>query len=153
MKISLDLIKKLREETQAGVSDCHKALTDAGGDYAKAKKLIAERGLEKASKKQDKATAIGVIESYVHSTGKVGVLVEIRCETDFVARNEEFKKLAHEVAMQIAAMNPKDVTELLKTEYIRDASITIDQLIKTTISKVGENIAITRFTRMQEGKE
>lgn len=152
MNVSLDEIKKLREETQAGVSDCRQALEDAKGDYAKAKKLIAERGLEKAAKKEGKETSQGIIESYVHATGKVGVLVELRCETDFVARTDEFKKLAHELTLQIAAMNPKDVKSLLKSEYIRDPSQTITEFMKGTIAKLGENITIAGFTRMQLGE-
>src|SRR5690348_17820011 len=102
MKISLDLLKKLREETSAGVSDCRQALEDANGDYEKAKKLIMERGLEKAAKKEGKETSQGIIESYVHG-GRVGVLVDMRCETDFVAMTDDFKRLAHEIALQIAA--------------------------------------------------
>lgn len=152
MKVSLDAIKKLREESQAGVADCRQALEDADGNYEKAKKLLTERGLEKAAKKEGKETSQGVIESYVHATGKVGVLVELRCETDFVARTDEFKQLAHELTLQIAAMNPKDVAELLKSAYIRDAGQTMEQLVKITIAKLGENITIARFTRMQLGE-
>lgn len=151
MKISLELLKKLREDTKAGVSDCRQALEDADGDYAKAKKLILERGLEKAVKKGDRETSQGLIESYVHG-GRVGVLVELRCETDFVARTDDFKKLAHEIALQVASMEPKNVTELLKSPYIRDASLTIDALIKQTVAKVGENITIAKFTRIELGE-
>jgi elongation factor Ts len=151
MNISLDQLKKLREETQAGVLDCRKALEDAGGDFVKAKKLLVAQGIEKAAKKANRETGEGVIESYVHATGKVGVLVEIRSETDFVARNEEFKKLAHEVAIQVAAMNPKDVNALLAMPNIRDAGMTIDALVKQTIAKVGENITIVRFVRYELG--
>lgn len=150
MNISLDLIKKLREETSAGVSDCREALEDANGDYQKAKKLIEERGFEKAAKKEGKETSQGIIESYVHA-GKIGVLVELRCETDFVAKTDEFKNLAHELALQIASMNPKNVSDLMKEEYIRDNAFTIEALIKQTIAKVGENITIKRFTRMELG--
>jgi elongation factor Ts len=153
MNISIDQLKKLREETMAGVSDCRQALEDANGDYAKAKKLIMERGLDKAAKKEGKVTSEGIIETYAHATGRVGVLVELKSETDFVARNDEFKKLAHEIALQVAAMKPKNVAELLKSEYIRDASMTIDQLVKLTIAKVGENITVARFTRMELGEK
>jgi len=151
MNISLDLLKQLRSETLAGVADCKHALEDANGDYKKAKKLLIERGVEKAAKKEDRETAMGIIESYIHANGKVGVLVELRCETDFVARNEEFKKLAHEVALQVAAMEPKNVEELLKSPYIRDAKMTIGDLVKLTIAKIGENITIAKFTRLQLG--
>jgi len=152
MNISLDQLKKLREETLAGVSDCRASLEDAEGDFEKAKKLLIERGLKKASKKEGRETKEGIIESYVHINGKVGVLVEVTCETDFVAKNEEFKKLAHEICLQIAAMNPKDVKGLLASPYIRDAKLTISDLIKTTIAKVGENIAVTRFSRLSMGE-
>lgn len=151
MNISLDLLKKLRQETSAGVSDCRAALEDAAGDYEKAKKLLQERGLEKAAKKEGKETSQGIVESYVHA-GKIGVLVELRCETDFVARTDEFKNLAHEVALQIASMNPKDVKELLAGAYIRDTSLTIAELIKQTIAKVGENITASKFVRLELGQ-
>jgi elongation factor Ts len=151
MNVSLDVLKKLREETQAGVSDCRQALEDTNGDYDKAKKLLMERGLEKAAKKSDRETTQGLIESYVHG-GKVGVLVEVRCETDFVAKNEEFKALAHEVALQIAAMEPKNVEALLVSEYIRDPKLTIQDLIKLTIAKTGENITIGKFERIVLGQ-
>lgn len=153
MKVSLDLIKKLREESQAGVADCRQALEDANGDYEKAKKLLTERGLEKAAKKEDRETGQGVVESYIHAGGKVGVLVELRCETDFVARTDEFKALAHELCLQVAAMNPKNVKALMESAYIRDAKVAITDLVKQTIAKVGENITVARFTRMQLGEE
>lgn len=150
MNISLDLLKKLREKTQAGVSDCRKALEDAGGDFDKAKKILMKRGLEKATKKEGKETPQGIIEGYVHQ-GKVGVLVEVRCETDFVARTDEFKNLAHEIALQVCSMNPKNVAELLAEPYIRDPKLTIVELMKQTIAKVGENITVAQFTRIQLG--
>lgn len=152
MNFSLDLLKKLREETSAGVSDCRQALEDAAGDYAKAKQLISERGLEKAAKKEGKETKEGLVEAYTHSTGKVAVLVEVTCETDFVARTDAFKKLAHEVALQIAAMAPKDAEALLESAYIRDSKTTMRDLIKGTIAKVGENITVGRFVRMALGE-
>ncbi len=151
MNISLDTLKKLREDTQAGVSDCRQALEDAEGNFDKAKKLLLERGLEKAAKKEGKETSQGVVEAYVHQ-GKVGVLVELRCETDFVARTDEFKHLAHEVALQVAAMNPKNVVELLKGPYIRDPQLTMEALIKQSIAKVGENITVSKLTRMALGE-
>lgn len=150
MKISLDLLKKLREDTSAGVSDCRQALEDAGGDFEKAKKLLVERGVEKAAKKADRETGSGLVESYVHG-GKVGVLVEVRCETDFVARTDEFKHLCHEIALQIAAMNPKDAQALLESPYIRDPKLMIEALVKQTIAKLGENITIGKFTRLVLG--
>ncbi len=151
MQVKLEDIKKLREDTSAGVSDCRQALEDASGDFAKAKKLIMERGLEKAAKKGNRETSQGLIESYVHA-GRVGVLVEVRCETDFVARTDDFKKLAHEIALQVASMNPKNVKELLASPYIRDASLTVEALVKQTVAKVGENITIAKFTRIALGE-
>jgi elongation factor Ts len=152
MQINLNDLKKLRSETAAGVSDIRQALEDAKGDYEKAKKLLIERGLEKAAKKEGKETSQGVVESYIHAGGKVGVLVELRCETDFVARTDEFKGLAHELTLQIAAMNPKDVATLLDSAYIRDPKVAIKDLVKQTIAKVGENITVARFIRMQLGE-
>ncbi|MBI5620452.1 translation elongation factor Ts [Candidatus Gottesmanbacteria bacterium] len=151
MNISLDLLKKLREDTQAGVSDCRQSLEDAMGDYDKAKKLLLERGLEKAAKKEGKETSQGIVEAYVHQ-GKVGVLVELRCETDFVARTDEFKHLAHEIALQVAAMQPKNTEELLKSPYIRDPQLTMEALVKQIVAKVGENITIAKFTRIALGE-
>ncbi|OGG13543.1 translation elongation factor Ts [Candidatus Gottesmanbacteria bacterium RIFCSPHIGHO2_01_FULL_46_14] len=150
MKISIDDLKKLRQDSSAGVADCRAALEDAGGNYEKAKKLLVERGLEKAAKKEGKETSQGIIESYVHQD-RVGVLVELRCETDFVARTDEFKHLAHELALQVASMNPKDVAALLAEEYIRDTSMKIADLVKLTIAKVGENISVARFARIALG--
>jgi elongation factor Ts len=153
MKTSIDQLKKLRIETMAGIADCRTALDDAKGDYGKAKKLLSERGLEKASKKSDRETSQGVIEAYAHATGKVGVLVELRCETDFVAKNEEFRKLSHEIALQIAAMDPKNVKTLLSQPNIHDASVTMEFVIKQAIAKIGENITVARFIRFQLGAE
>lgn len=152
MQVNLDDLKKLRADTSAGVSDCRQALEDAKGDFDKAKKLLLERGLEKAAKKEGKETSQGIVESYIHAGGKVGVLVELRCETDFVARTDEFKALAHEVALQVAAMNPKDVKALMESAYIRDAKLSITDVVKLTIAKVGENITVAKFTRMQLGE-
>ena len=147
--VDIKLIKQLREETQVSIADCTKALEEAKGDYEKAIQILKKRGIERAEKKADRETAQGIIESYIHQNGKVGVLLEILCETDFVARTEDFKKLAHEVAMQIAAMNPKNVEVLLKQEYIRDGSVTIENLIKQAIGKLGENIRVKAFTRYE----
>lgn len=151
MNVSLELLKKLRRSTSAGVSDCRQALEDANGDYEKAKKLIMKRGLEKAAKKAGKETSQGIIESYVHA-GRVGVLVELRCETDFVARTDDFKTLAHEIALQVASMNPTNVTELLKSPYIRDEEFTVEALVKQTVAKVGENITVAQFHRIALGE-
>ncbi len=151
MAVDIKLLKKLRDETQASISDCRMALEESKGDYAKAVEWIRKRGMEKAGKKADRETSQGIIDSYIHGNGRVGVMVELLCETDFVARTEEFKKLAHEVAMQVAAMNPENVEELLKQEYIRDGSKTIADMVKEVIGKLGENINIKRFKRFEIG--
>ncbi len=149
MTVTAQQIKDLREKTQAGFADCKNALEEAGGDMKKAEEILRKKGFEKAAKKSDRETGQGLVESYVHQTGKVGVLVSLLCETDFVARTDEFKSLAHEVAMQVAAMNPKDTAALLKQEYIRDGSKTINDLVTEAIAKLGENIQIGEFKRSE----
>ena len=146
-KVDLNLLKKLRLETSASIADCNKALSETENDYKKALDWIKKRGLEKADKKSDRETSQGLVESYIHNGGKIGVLVVLRCETDFVAKTDEFKALAHEIAMQVSAISPKDVPALLKQEYIRDASVTIEQMVKSTIGKLGENITLSDFKR------
>lgn len=150
--VDIELLKKLRNETMAGIADCRKALEETKGDYKKAIAWIREKGLEKAAKKADRETSQGLVESYIHQNGRVGALVEVLCETDFVARTDVFKNLVHEICMQVAAMNPKDVKTLLAQDYIRDASKTIDSLIKETIAKLGENIVIKRLQRFEIGE-
>ena len=145
----LELLKRLREETQASIADVKKALEEAGSDYEKAKELLKKRGAEIAEKKAQRETSQGLVESYVHGNGKIGVLVKLSCETDFVARTDEFKNLAHEIAMQISAMDPKDVKSLLKQEYIRDPKVTIEDLIKEVVGKTGENIQVAQFNRIE----
>lgn len=152
MNISVDQIKKLREKTGAGIADSRKALEEAKGNLAKAEELVKSWGLDKAATKADRAVGAGLVETYIHGGGKVGAMVEVACETDFVARTDEFKNLCHELAMQAAAMDPKDVEEFLKQEYIRDGSKTIEQLVKETIAKVGENIKVRRFMRFELGQ-
>lgn len=143
-----DNIKKLREMTGAGVMECKKALDDAKGNVEEAVKLIHERGLIKAEKKQGRRTGAGLLEFYIHNE-RVGVMLEIRAETDFVVRSEPFRFLAHEIAMQIAAMNPDDVPSLMALPYIKDEALTVETFIKRTVAKVGENITITRFCRYE----
>lgn len=152
MKISIEEIKKLRFTTGASIADCRIVLEESKGDTKKALNLLKARGFEKAEKKSDRETSQGLIESYIHQNGRVGALVEVLCETDFVARTDEFKNLVHEICMQVAAMNPKDVSALLKQEYIRDSSKTIESLIKESIAKLGENIVIKRLQRFGIGE-
>lgn len=148
-KLDLELLKKLRNETSASVADVRSALEEAEGEYDKALTLLKKRGAEIAEKKKERETGQGLVESYIHLNGKVGSLVVLLCETDFVARTDEFKSLAHEVAMQVAAMEPKDVEGLLKQEYIRDPSLKIEDLVKQAIGKLGENIVISKIERFE----
>lgn len=144
-KVSMDQVKQLRQETQAGVMEAKKALEESESDMKKAKAWLVKRGLDKAAKKADRETSEGIVEAYIHTGGKVGALIKLTCETDFVARTEEFKTLARELAMQVASMHPKDVDELLSQDYIRDTSKTVADLVKETIAKVGENIQVAEF--------
>jgi len=146
--MALNDVSKLREETGAGVMDCKRALEAAKGDYEKAKALIAEQGITKAAKKEERTTGAGHLELYLHS-GRVGVMLELRAETDFVTRSEQFKELAKNVAMHIAAMNPQTIEELLAQPYVKDESQTIENVIKAVIGKIGENIRVERFARYQ----
>jgi elongation factor Ts len=167
LAITPDQIKQLREETGAGVMDCKRALEASNGDLDEAKKVLAEQGLAAAAKKANRMTAQGLVESYIHAGGRIGAIVEVNCETDFVARTPEFQSLARELAMQIAAMNPlvindgdalpPDVGEgmgepvLMRQPYIRDQSKDIRQLINEVIGKTGENIQVRRFSRFELG--
>ena len=151
-KIDPKEVQRLRSETNAGVMDCKRALEDASGDYEKAKALIKERGLAKVAKKSDREAKEGVVASYIHSGGRIGALVELSSETDFVSRGEDFQKLAQEIAMQVAAMSPADVDELLAQAYIRDASKTIKELVTTLAASVGENVQVRRFQRFALGE-
>lgn len=144
-------IKLLREETGAGIVDCRQALEEGKGDMEKAKEWLKKKGLDKAASKAERVVKSGLVEVYSHG-GKVGVLVELLCETDFVARTEDFKNLAHELALQIASMNPSSLEELLSQEYIRDNSQTVDVLIKSATGKLGENIQVGRFDRIALGE-
>lgn len=145
-------IKNLREKTGAGVMDCRQALTEANGDMKQAEEIVKARGLARAEKKADRETKEGYIASYVHGTGKIAALVEVLCETDFVARNPEFQTMAKEIAMQVSALNPENVAELLAQEYLRDSSLTIDQLVKQLSGKIGEKFVVNRFVRYEIGQ-
>ena len=149
--MNINDIKKLREETGAGIADCKEALSLSKGNIAKAKEWLKKRGLDKAASKSKREVKTGIVEVYSHG-GKMGVLVEVLCETDFVAKLEDFKYLAHELALQIASMNPSSVEELLAQEYIRDSTLRIDELIKSVSGKLGENIQIGRFERIALGE-
>lgn len=145
-------VKALREQTGAGVMDAKKALEESGGDMKKAAEWVRQRGLAKAEKKADRETREGLIAHYVHTNGKVAALVEILCETDFVARGEELQSLSKEVAMQVASMNPSDVEDLLSQDFIKDGSQTIRDLVQGLSGKIGEKIMVNRFVRFELGQ-
>lgn len=151
-KMTTAQIKKLRAKTKAGIMDCRKALETSGGDMKKAEKWLLKKGIARATKKAGRETSEGIIETYAHNDGKIVSLVELLCETDFVAKTPEFKKLAHELAMQVVAMKPKNVKELLKQPWIRDEKRTVDSLIKEAIGKIGENIVVRRIARFELGE-
>ncbi len=142
---SLELLKKLRQETGAGVMDCKKALEANDGDYQKALEQLKGQSFEKAAKKVDREIKAGFVGVYAHATGRVGSIVSLGCETDFVARLEDFKKLAFEIALQASAMKPDNVAELLSQDYIRDPSKKIRDLLRELAAKVGENIVVRDF--------
>ena len=148
MKISSADVQKLREASGAGVMDVKRALEDAGGDFDKALALIKERGLSKVEKRAGRETGAGLVQAYVHG-GRIGAILDLRAETDFVVKSDPFQKLAHELAMQIAASAPEDVEKLLKQPYIKDESRTVESLIQEVVAKVGENIKVNKFFRIE----
>ncbi|MCA9369032.1 MAG: translation elongation factor Ts [Pseudomonadales bacterium] len=145
-------VKKLREETGAGMMDCKKALDSAEGDFEAAKELVRQKGLARAEKKADRETKEGYIASYVHSTGKTAALVEVLCETDFVARNDEFQDMAKGLAMQVVAMSPETVEELLAQDYIKDPSMSVEDVVKGLSGKIGEKFVVSRFVKYVVGE-
>lgn len=151
MAISAELVKHLRQATGASMMLCKKVLEEAGGDLEKALTLLKKSSEVLASKKAERGTAAGVIEAYIHQGGRVGVLLELRCETDFVARNEEFKKLAHDIALHIAGMNPPEETaeSLYSQPYVKDTAISVEEFIKRAITHFGEKIEVARFARYE----
>jgi elongation factor Ts len=158
-------IKQLREETGAPVMDCKRALEESGGSMDQARQWLRERGAAIAEKKAGRVASQGVVDSYIHGGGRIGVIVEVNCETDFVARSDDFKRLAHDIAMQIAATDPKYIGNeadlpvelppnelpLLKQPFIRDEKQTIQGLVHEAIGKLGENIVVRRFARFELG--
>lgn len=147
----LEDIKKLREKTGAGVMDVKKALEECGGDVKQAEKMIAAKGIAKAEKKQDREAKSGLIYGYTHQ-GRIGVLVEVNCETDFVAKNPEFESLCKEIALQVASMDPGDVEELLGQDYVRDGSKKVGELVTGLVGKIGEKMQVRRFVRFELGE-
>ena len=197
MDITADMVKQLRAATSAGVLDCRKALQESNGDFEKAVDFLREKGMATAAKRADREASNGTVELYSHGGGRVGVMVEVNCETDFVARSEQFRTMAHEIALQIAASAPKyikaeeipaaeleheadiararakeegkpeavagkivegrlekykDEVVLLRQAYIRDETITVEQLLMQTIAAIGENLIIRRFQRWELGE-
>ncbi|PIW74572.1 MAG: translation elongation factor Ts [Candidatus Portnoybacteria bacterium CG_4_8_14_3_um_filter_44_15] len=147
--IATEQIKKLRQKTNLSIMECKQALEEAKGDERNALKILSRRGAEKAIKKSSREAKQGLIEAYVHSNGKVGVILELNCETDFVARNEEFKRLAHDLTMHIAAMGSKDTKSLLEEPFIKDTGKTIKDLLAEAIAKLGENVKLGKFVRLE----
>lgn len=152
MKITTELIKKLRDETGAPVIRVKKVLEEVKGDEKKAFEILQKEGFEKAEKKGERVTAEGKVFSYVHHTGKIAAMVELLCETDFVARNELFNELGKNIAMQVSFSAPKDSKDLESQEFIKDPSQKISDLVKAVIAKTGENIRLGKFVRVELGK-
>jgi elongation factor Ts len=150
--ITAALIREVREETGAPILRAKKVLEEVGGDRKKAVEILRKEGHAKVEKKAGRTTEQGLVVAYTHHTGRVAALVEILCETDFVAKNELFRRLADDVAMQVASMNPKDGEELAGQDFIKDPSKKIEDLVKDVIAKTGENIRIGRLHRMEIGQ-
>jgi elongation factor Ts len=146
---AIDQIKKLREETNISIAECKKALEGADNDLEKAREILRKQGMEFAAKKRERGVVAGIIESYVHSNKKVGVLLALWCETDFVAKNNGFQELAHELCLQIASMDPQDVKSLLGQPFIKDPTKTIQDLVSEYIARLGENIIVEKFIRYE----
>jgi len=145
----IELVKKIRNETGLGIMEIKAALEEASGDEKKAKDILRAKGFKKAESKSERETHQGRVATYTHGTGKIGVMVELLCETDFVAKHEDFMELTKDICLQIAAMNPEDVDVLLKQEFVKDPSLTIEEKIKTLVVKFGENMKLTRFARFE----
>ena len=149
--MSKDEILKLRETTGAGIMDCKRAFAEARGNFDKACEILRKQGIEVAKKKGNREVREGQVISYVHAGGKIGVLVEISCETDFVARNEIFQRFARDVAMQVAAQTEE--APLLDQKFIKDPAKTVRDYLTETIARLGENIMIRNFVRFEVGEE
>ena len=147
--ITAALVKELREKTGAGMMDCKKVLTETDGDLEKATELLRERGIAKAAKKSGRVAAEGIVEAYISEDGKCGAIVEVNSETDFVAKNEEFKNFVMSVAKQVVEKNPADVEELLAQESIEEAGKTVQEVLVSKIATIGENLTIRRFARFE----
>jgi elongation factor Ts len=168
LEITIASIKELREQCGAGIMECRNALIEAEGDMEKALEELKQKGCLKAAKKAERVTQQGLVEAYIHIGGRIGAMIELNCETDFVARTDEFKELAHNIAMQVAAMCPQFISQkdippeqaddvetetacLLQQAYIKDPTMTVQDIIVQAIAKVGENIRVSRFARFELG--
>lgn len=166
MKIPTVMVRELRDQSGAGIMECRNALVEAEGDMEKALQILKRQSLFQAQKKAKRTTSQGIIETYIHAGGRIGAMVEVNCETDFVARTDEFKELAHHLAMQVAAQHPQFISReevpegadtepqavcLLLQPYIKDPDKTVQDIIAETIARVGENIKINRFVRFEVG--
>ena len=147
--ITASQVKELREKTGAGMMDCKKVLTEANGDMEKAIELLRERGITKAAKKSSRIAAEGLTAAYISEDGKIGAVAEINAETDFVAKNDEFKQFVADVVKQVALNNPKDVAELLAQKSIVESDKTVNEVLVSKIAKIGENMSIRRFVRFE----
>jgi len=147
-KVTAKEVKQLRQATGAGMMEVKKALEEAKGDGKKAREILKKKGLEKLNKRAAKATGEGQVYSYIHAGGRVGAMVMVKCETDFVARSQEFETLCKELAMQVASMNPKNVKELLKQDYIRDPKKKVGDLVKEAAAKLKENVLVEKIVRL-----
>ena len=145
----IDNIKQLRQETGMSVTDIKNALQEAGEDLDRARDFLRQRGAEIAQKKQEREAGEGIVDVYLHPTGKMGVLLDLRSETDFVAKSPDFKALAHELSLQIAAMAPESVEELLAQDSVKDSSKKVQNILQEYIARLGENIVVKRFSRYQ----
>jgi elongation factor Ts len=179
MNITVDMVKELREKTGAGIMDAKRALEETGGNMSEAAAVLQQQGLARAEKKAGRTASQGLVEPYIHGGGRIGTLVEVNCETDFVARTEDFRTLAHDLAMQVAAADPKYVSAddipaseldaaveelgdkdaaverlaLLAQPFIKDPGTSIEALIKDHIARLGENIVVRRFARFELGAD
>lgn len=151
-KITADQIRKVRDKTGAPVMRAKKVLEEVGGNEKKAEEILRKEGFEKVAKRKGRETSQGLVEAYVHHSGKVVSVVEVLCETDFVARNDLFKELAHNLALQVASMEAKDAKELVKQDFVKDPSNKVGDLIKEVVVKTGENIRVGRIFRIELGK-
>ena len=166
LKIPTDRVKELRDQSGAGIMACRNALVEAEGEMEKALQILKQQSLLQVQKKAKRSATQGIVEAYIHTRGRIGAMVEVNCETDFVAHTDEFKELAHHLAMQVAAQEPRFISEeevpegvdiepevacLLLQPYIKHPDKTVQDIIAETIAKVGENVKISRFARFEVG--